>query len=277
MKLSKEELNYEGRECSKEHPPCNCRAEEEKKLLESFSDALSNKSKSIRSLVAHLYMNHKETFLGNYVRLNDFHNAIGMREGSTGKEDCWLLYLLVKEFKPKCIFEAGTFIGTTSKFLADAAMTHGGEVHTCDPVNSYTSSATHDSSIYRYTMGAVGLVAELEHRRKEVDFAFFDTDLPNNQVEDLLGVAAEEFVLVAHDFYDSDDNLSKGARNLIFAWRILESRGYQLFIPDLAWSKYRMDTVRLKDGTKVFSPIGGTAAALLPPSFKLEDHLWRES
>jgi hypothetical protein len=258
MKIKEEELNY-----------LHKIKEEEKRLLASFSDALSNRSKAMKSLVAHLYLNHKAHFLDVYPDLNDFHNEIGTVDNSTGKPDCWLLYLLTLEFKPEIIFEAGTYIGTTTKIMAEACSTYGGKVYTCDPVDTYIPSERHDKFIKTHNMGAIGLINQLKDEGKEIDFAFFDCDLPNTQVDALLGIAKDDFAFVAHDFYDADGTLSKGARNLIFAWRILESRGYQLFIPSLKDLRMGNNNVRLSNKCRIFTAIGQSAAALLPPSFKI--------
>jgi hypothetical protein len=84
-------------------------------------------------LVARLYECHGH---GLVEKLTAFrhHNVTsrarhGLAGGSTGNRDCGFLYLLVKAFACRSIFEIGTYVGTSAVAMAVA----GGHVTTCDP------------------------------------------------------------------------------------------------------------------------------------------------
>ena len=53
----------------------------------------------------------------------------GLAGGSAGNPDCAFLYLLVKAFQGRSIFEVGTYVGTSAVAMTMA----GGHVVTCDP------------------------------------------------------------------------------------------------------------------------------------------------
>src|SRR5262245_37231653 len=52
---------------------------------------------------------------------------------STSLEDCLLLYLLIRHFGRRAVFEVGTFIGTTAVVMNAAVKRNGGTCITCDP------------------------------------------------------------------------------------------------------------------------------------------------
>ena len=207
--------------------------------------------------------------IAHRVRTSDGDKHNDHDEEQTSKEDCLLLYLLALEFKPKCVFEAGTYTGISSKFLAAGCGPLGGTVHTCDPYDYYVKSKEYDGFIKRYKMGAIGLSKELSDKDRKVDLAFIDADLPSSQIDHLLSTAEKDLVFVAREFYSGPRTLCRGAKQMDFAWKTLESKGYSLFVPDSSAHTYGHWNVILSNGNKIFVGIGGCSAVALPPSFEL--------
>ena len=223
----------------------------------------------MKELIAKLYRENEQTFLNNYFRLNAFHNENCDVASSTGKADCWFLYLLALQLKPKCIFEAGTFVGTTAKFLADAAMEYGGVVHTCDPKNQFLHSERHKDNLIFYNKGAKELVREFQKESRQIDFAFYDVDFLGPQhVLELLSLARDssKFVFVAHDYTTAEGKMTKGTKNIEAVWDVLKHKEYQLLIPELqAYHKGHI-VVDPEDGALIQYGINGCTAAIVPSS-----------
>lgn len=71
--------------------------------------------------------------------LTDGHCKTFMRTGlvtggTTSLEDCMLLYLLVRGYGCKHVFEIGTYIGTSTVAMNEAVRRNGGICTTSDPV-----------------------------------------------------------------------------------------------------------------------------------------------
>ena len=227
----------------------------------------------MRELIKKLYVDNKEQFLKNYCRLNDFHNEFCIGNDTTGKPDCWFLYLLVSHFKPRCIFEAGTNIGTSAKYMADAAKEYGGVVHTCDPVNKFLPHPDYENSIVFHNKNCYQLVSEFKEKGDKIDFAFYDANnmLPEHFF-DLLEIVrdSENFVFAVHDWWDKDGKPEKGRQNMDIMWNILKDEGYELFIPELnCYYKGHVWTPIPETGTAIQYGINGCTAVALPPSFKI--------
>jgi hypothetical protein len=89
-----------------------------------------------REFVARLYERHGHGLVEKLTAIR-YHNVTsrarrGLAGGSTGNPDCGFLYLLVKAFARRSIFEIGTYVGTSAVAMTMA----GGHVTTCDP-NDY--------------------------------------------------------------------------------------------------------------------------------------------
>jgi predicted O-methyltransferase YrrM len=83
-----------------------------------------------RELVQHLFGRHGGGLVEKLVEIRD-HNVTsrarhGLPGGSTGNPDCAFLYLLVKGFQRRSIFEVGTYVGTSAVAITMA----GGHVMT---------------------------------------------------------------------------------------------------------------------------------------------------
>ena len=230
----------------------------------------------MRELIKKLYVNNQKTFLNNYVRLNDFHNKGCDVPGSTSKQDCWFLYLLVLQFKPKCIFEGGTYVGSTAKFLAAAAKEYGGEVHTCDPVNKFLPAKEYEDTITFHNKGVKEMVREFSTKGKKIDMVFYDCDFQDHaHIMELLTLARDNknFVFAAHDYTTPNGEITKGRHNIDAVWNVQKNRGgYKLYTPELKAYKYgHMHTYIEERDTVIQYGINGCTAAVLP-NVELDEH-----
>lgn len=155
--------------------------------------------------------------------------------GSTGLPDCLYLYLLIRHFKPKTIFEIGTWIGTSGMFMAEALKknaegngegSRGGHIYTCDINNAYALSNEYDQFITRMNVMSDEALAELPHELK-VDFMFADGELTPATIKELTKRVHTNTVLATHDFKLPGE---KGVRNLVKLQRAFANR-YKYVLP----------------------------------------------
>ena len=227
----------------------------------------------MRDLIKRLYLDNKDKFLNNYARLNDFHNEYCVAEDTTGKPDCWFLYLLVSHLKPKVIFEAGTNVGTTAKFMADAAKDYGGVVHTSDPVNKYMPVPGYDENIVFHNATCHTAVRDLRESGEKIDFAFYDAAfMTPDHFFDLLEIVRdkESFGFAVHDWTDANGKFEKGKQNMDIFWQITEQEGYQLFTPELKAYKFGHTMTYVPETDRLIQyGINGCTAVCLGPNFKV--------
>lgn len=133
------------------------------------------------------------------------------KERSTGREDCRLLYLLVRLFKPRRVLEIGTFVGSTcnAMALACAANDNGATITTID----------YDTSGYDIPEQFAPFVTKRDGFSDDVmptldgpfDFVFADAVLKPRSIRLLRRLAGPRTILVTHDFtFESDTHLDKG-------------------------------------------------------------------
>ena len=88
----------------------------------------------------HEFLQKEKNFL--LQKLNDLDSLKANAEYNTGSIfplTAWILYCLVKFYKPQKVLEIGTFIGKSTLSIAIAINKEGindGEIHTCDINNS---------------------------------------------------------------------------------------------------------------------------------------------
>ena len=155
---------------------------------------------------------------------------------STSLVDCLFLYLLVLHFKPKIILESGTFIGTTSKFMAHAAKEYGGVVHTCDPRNWFRPNNKYDNLFFHNTLSC-DFLDKLFEQNKKVDMAFYDSpcdheyELNGSAEAPLKKVASKKFIFAAHDYNTPEGYYDKGYYAVNKAIDIFDRNKYNIYIP----------------------------------------------
>jgi predicted O-methyltransferase YrrM len=118
--------------------------------------------------------------------------------GTTSMEDCALLYLLIGYFKPRCIFEIGTFIGTTAMAMNEAAKMIGATVTTCDPVD-YNAFAR-DSEIRFINLPCLDALESLRHDGP-IDFCFMDWVPDISTIELANQLFSKDAIIAVHDYY----------------------------------------------------------------------------
>ncbi len=137
----------------------------------------------------------------------------GFDNGSISIQDARLLYILVRNLKPKTIFEIGTWIGTSAMVMAEAMRmnNNGGHIYTCDANTYYALDATYDdiiTPIHAYSDKA------LQELPKEaiIDFVFADGELTFPTIKVLKQKLANNATIATHDFTLPAE---KGVLNLV--------------------------------------------------------------
>jgi hypothetical protein len=148
-------------------------------------------------------------------------------ENSSSTEDCLLLYLLVRHFQRKRVFESGTNVGCTALALNAAARANGGVMTTCDPIDYGALSPW--SGIRFIRTQAYGALSILESEGHKIDFAFFDW-MPDEKTLDCLNrICTDDTILATHDYCTADP---KGAETVEIIDRCYRHRNAgQWFLP----------------------------------------------
>jgi hypothetical protein len=125
---------------------------------------------------------------------------------TTSIEDCAFLYLLIRHFKRRHVFELGTNIGTSAVCMNAAIRRNGGVLTTSDPIDYAGLSPW---SGIRFIQGPAKLALyALMCEGHCPDFYFFDWP-PDAETYDLLARAlSEDAIFATHDYYVAD---SQGA------------------------------------------------------------------
>jgi predicted O-methyltransferase YrrM len=113
--------------------------------------------------------------------------------GSTGNSDCGFLYLLVKAFQRRSIFEIGTFVGTSAVAMTMA----GGQVTTCDP-NDYGCLP---SGIRFLNMPDDEALRVLEREAATIDMVFADWMPSLDAVVLINELSTPDMIFAAHDYW----------------------------------------------------------------------------
>tara|TARA_B100001123_G_scaffold449258_1_gene613794 strand:+ start:966 stop:1745 length:780 start_codon:yes stop_codon:yes gene_type:complete len=200
----------------------------------------------MQDVVSKLYQENKHLLLKNIDELIDLHDNEGhpllqhqgdQNEGSTGKVDCFFLYLLVLHFKPKIILEAGTYVGTTAKFMAHAAKEYGGVVHTCDPRDFFVPNNKYDNLFFHNAM-STAVLDDFFEEGVQVDMAFYDSpsqslarELSGEHTAPLKKVISENFIFAAHDYYGGNGETKKGHTAVAAAQHLFNHDKHDLFVP----------------------------------------------
>jgi len=93
-------------------------------------------------------------------------------ESSTSLEDCLMLYLLIRHFDRRGVFEIGTNVGTTAVVMNEAVKRNGGTCTTCDPIDYGALLA--DSGLRFINARSDAALSLIRAEARTIDFAFFD-------------------------------------------------------------------------------------------------------
>jgi hypothetical protein len=187
--------------------------------------------------------------------LTDGHCKTFMRTGlvtggTTSLEDCMLLYLLVRGYGCKHVFEIGTYIGTSTVAMNEAVRRNGGICTTSDPVN-YRALPPYSGIRFINERASIALQI-LQQEARGIDFCFMDWIPEDAALEIAKTLFTGDTIIAVHDYLPND----KGE---IIVNRIKETYGRERtgtwFEPKGA--PWRMDDGRL---------INNCTAFFLPPS-----------
>jgi len=153
-----------------------------------------------RELVQHLFGRYGGGLVEKLVEIRD-HNVTsrarhGLPGGSTGNPDCAFLYLLVKAFQRRSIFEVGTYVGTSAVAMTLA----GGHVVTCDPEDY----GCLPPGIRFMHMPDDEALRVLRREGASIDMVFADW-VPSADAFSLINeLSTPDFIFTAHDYGPGD-------------------------------------------------------------------------
>jgi len=126
-----------------------------------------------------------------YTELDNTENS-----GAINLKDAEVLYDLVCKFKPRKIFEVGTWFGTSSLVMATAMDDEGigGEIHTCDNQDYYVGD--HPKIIF-YHGKSTAVLRRL--KRMEFDMVFMDGRFKTGDAKRISKIL-KHGVFVTHDY-----------------------------------------------------------------------------
>jgi len=113
-------------------------------------------------------------------------------EETTSLEDCALLYLLIRHFGCRNVFESGTFVGTSAIVMDEAVKKNGGHVLTCDVADN-RALPKRIKFVHAPGHQAIKLA-------NKVDFAFFDWTPNLRAIVRLWLKSSRHVILATHDF-----------------------------------------------------------------------------
>lgn len=138
-----------------------------------------------------------ERYVVDYIRAR---NADPEQVFTTSREDCALLYLLIRHFDRKRVFEIGTGIGTSAACMYEALRRNGGELVSSDPVDQ--GAWTNSGLLFHGS--ATDALRLLRHDDYRPDFCFIDWP-PDRDGLRLLGDAlSADCIIAVHDHNDCD-------------------------------------------------------------------------
>jgi predicted O-methyltransferase YrrM len=183
--------------------------------------------------------------------------------GLTPMPDALYLYLLVREYQPKTIFEIGTWVGTSALFMAEALKKNGsGHIYTCDTNHYYLLGEEYADWVTYVPGHSDTVLANFHEQGTTFDFMFIDGNLTSRSRQILAQTTHEQTVFAIHDFLLPDD---KGIQVLL---RVPKKKQYGLAVPPAA--HHPKETVAINQMTAVFLP---EAAVPADTALKTGTHL----
>ena len=143
------------------------------------------------------------------------------KTGSVPYDDAVELYKVVKFFQPKVIAEVGTFIGVSTRTMAEAAP--GAMIYTCDVSNNITVSSDDILTSQFPKTPSHEMFGFLADKAVKVDLIYLDGRLSQQDVEPLNKIVHDRTIFVMDDF----EGVEKGVVNAM----MLESPSRALVYP----------------------------------------------
>lgn len=126
-------------------------------------------------------------------------NIDGYISGTVSVSDAKLLYLLVRGLKPKIIFEIGTWIGSSSMVMAEAARANGNtHIYTCDINDFYSVENEYSNIITRINKNSVKAIEDIPE--EPINFLFIDGSLDVQSANKIVAKSSVSTVIALHDF-----------------------------------------------------------------------------
>jgi len=127
-----------------------------------------------------------------------------------------MLYMLIKYFQPRKVFEVGTFIGrsTVAMALGISQYCDDGIIYTCDKDNDFYLDELKLGCEIRGDGKTLSTEAlkKVSEKEDSMDFFFFDGILQNSDLEYIAQLSGENTILATDDF----EGISKGVINFLF-------------------------------------------------------------
>lgn len=148
--------------------------------------------------------------------------------GTINLDDVVILYLLVRTFKPKVIFEIGTWIGTSAMIMAEAVRANNNEavIYTCD-FNSYYLLDESYKDIVLPVNAYSDMALEQIPGDKKIDLVFADGELTYETIKKLKPKLNTDAIISTHDFLQPAE---KGVLNVV-RMQIASWFKYNLIVP----------------------------------------------
>lgn len=154
----------------------------------------------IEVFISRLYARHGDGLAETLASISDYNISSrarhGLAGGSTGTADCGFLYLLVKEFRRRTVFEIGTYVGTSAVAMQSA----GASVVTCDP----TEYGGLPTGLRFLKMDDVGASQVLKSEGTRPDMVFADWPPSVETILTLNDIGSEDMIFAVHDYLPGD-------------------------------------------------------------------------
>jgi len=130
--------------------------------------------------------------------------------GAITPADALFLYLLVCEYRPECIVEAGSWYGTSSIVMAKAMKDLGidGHIYTCDKNNVLVDDSIDTDMITYENRHSTNFLTRLRRSGVKIDMFFADATLTAKDVGLIMHMFRGPIRFISHDY-----GWLKGTRN----------------------------------------------------------------
>ena len=150
----------------------------------------------------------------------------GKTAGTINVDDFAILHMLVRTFKPRVVFEVGTWLGTSAMVIADGMRMNGsGHVYTCDQNSYYALDKAYDDIITRLVGFSDTVVKDIPDASK-VDMIFADGELTFGTLKALGPYMKDKTIIVTHDY---EGIAEKGVTNLIRS-QVVKHGAYEMIL-----------------------------------------------
>ena len=170
--------------------------------------------------------------LSNYYRdLDNYMSKMDYKTGSISLLGGIMLYMLMKYFQPRKVFEVGTLIGksTVAMALGISQYCDDGIIYTCDKDNDFYLDELKLECEVR-GMGktlSTEALKKVSEKEDSVDLFFFDGSLQDSDLKYIAQLSGENTILAVDDF----EGISKGVINFLALKQLPCFRSYILVHP----------------------------------------------